>query len=68
MTHEQIKEARQELGLTLQQFAQVLDTDARTIRRMETSPDNSTHRAPAVRMVRLITAYRDGYRPADWPE
>lgn len=67
MTPKEIKEARNALGLTQSQFATVLDTDAVTIRRMEMDPSKKTARRPAVRMVRLIQAYLDGYRPGDWP-
>jgi len=67
MTPTEIKEARQTLGLSVKGLAQMLDTDGSTIRKMETSPDKSTHRKPAPRMMRLITAYLDGYRPTDWP-
>lgn len=35
---------------------------------MEMPPDASTFRKPAPRMVRLIRAYLDGYRPRDWPK
>ena len=68
MDHADIKLARQALGLSLSQFAAVLDTDPTTTRRLEMAPHNSTARQPAPRMVRLVTAYLDGYRPADWPE
>ena len=67
MTPTQIKEARRTLGLTQAQMGAMLDTDATTIRRMEMSPDTRSHRAPAPRMVRLIQAYLDEYRPPDWP-
>ena len=68
MNHTEIKAARQALGLSLSQFAAVLDTDPTTTRRLEMDPRHSTARAPAPRMVRLVRAYLDGYRPADWPE
>ena len=68
MTPKEIKEARRRLGLTTSQMAAMLDiSDAQTIRRMEQSETASTFRTPAPRMVRLIRAYLDGYRPADWP-
>lgn len=67
MTSAQIKSARHTLGLSTAQMAGLLDTDPQTIRRMEQSETASTFRRPAPRMVRLITAYLDGYRPADWP-
>lgn len=67
MTPEQIKEARQSLGLTQAQLAALLDTDPQTVRRMEQRQDASTFRKPAPRMVRLIQAYLRGDRPDDWP-
>lgn len=68
MTPDQIKTARAALGLTQSQLAALLDTDAQSVRRMELKPTASTFRRPAPRMVRLISAYLDGYRPPDWPE
>lgn len=67
MTPDQIKQARHKLGLSASQLAALLDTDPQTIRRMEQSETASTFRKPAPRMARLIRAYLDGYRPADWP-
>jgi DNA-binding transcriptional regulator YiaG len=67
MTTTAIKEARQSLGLSVADLARMLDTDPQTVRRMEQREDASTFRKPAPRMVRLITAYLDGYRPTDWP-
>lgn len=67
MTADEIKEARQKLGLSAPQLATLLDTDPQTIRRMEQSETAKTFRSPAPRMVRLIRAYLDGYRPTDWP-
>ncbi len=68
MNHVEIKESRQSLGLTLRELADMLDTDAQSVRRMEMDPTHAvTARTPAPRMVRLIRAYLDGYRPEDWP-
>ena len=67
MTPEEIKDARKRLGLTGNQLAALLDTDGQTVRRMEMSPEASTFRSPAPRIVRLIKAYLAGYRPDDWP-
>lgn len=67
MTPDEIKAARHQLGLSLAQLADLLDTDPQTIRRLELDPEDSTARKPAPRMVRLIRAYLEGYRPADWP-
>ena len=67
MTPAELKQARQSLGLTTAQLGAMLDTDAQTIRRMEQRADAKTFRSPAPRMLRLLRAYLDGYRPADWP-
>lgn len=67
MTPFEIRNARLRLGLTQAELARLLDTDGQTVRRMEMDSSASTARAPAVRMVRLIRAYLDGYRPDDWP-
>jgi len=67
MTPTAIKQARQSLGLSVADLARLLDTDPQTVRRMEQRDDASTFRKPAPRMVRLISAYVAGYRPADWP-
>jgi len=68
MTPSQIKEARLSLGLTQAKLSRLLDTDPTTIRKMEMSDDKSSFRKPAPRMVRLIEAYLNGYRPDDWPD
>ena len=62
-----LRGARKELCLSADQMARVLETDHQTIRRMEQTPQASTFRKPAARMVRLIMAYLAGYRPEDWP-
>jgi len=62
-----LKMARLQLGLSLDEMGQVLDTDRRAVSRYEASPDTKTHREPAVRIVRLVEAYLSGYRPPDWP-
>ena len=67
MTPQEIREARQTLGLTQAQLGAMLDTTARVMRCVESSPDASTHRKLSPRMERLIRAYLSGYRPEDWP-
>jgi DNA-binding XRE family transcriptional regulator len=67
MTPDEIRGARVLLGLSQSQLAELLETDAQTVRRMEMDQNRSTHRLPAPRMCRLIMAYVDGYRPNDWP-
>lgn len=66
MTPEEIKSARQALGLSVAEFARLLETDAQTVRRMEFPENASTARKPAVRMEQLIDAYLKGYRPSHW--
>jgi len=68
MTPEEIQDARHELGLSVKEMADMLDTDKQTVRRLEMDPRAETARQPAPRMVRLIKAYIAGYRPDDWPE
>lgn len=67
MTHEEIRAARKSLGLSVADMARMLDTDPMSIRRIEMSPGVATSRNPPPRMIRLLTAYTEGYRPADWP-
>ena len=67
MTPAELKEARHTLGLSVKQMATMIETDPQVVRRMEGREDAKTHRTPAPRMVRLIRAYLDGYRPGDWP-
>ena len=62
------RKARKQLGLSVAQLAHLLDTDELSIRRIQMTPDKSTSRNPAPRMERLVQAYLDGYRPADWGE
>lgn len=67
MTPKQLRAARRKLGLSVSQMATMLETDAQTVRRMETDPEHSKFREPARRMERLLWAYLDGWRPKDWP-
>lgn len=67
MIHDEIRRARVQLGLTQAQMAQMLDTDAQSVRRWEMAPDATTHRKVPVRAMRLVRAYLSGYRPEDWP-
>jgi DNA-binding transcriptional regulator YiaG len=67
MTPDEIRKARETLGLTQAQLGAMLETDGQSIRRCEMPAGASTARQPAPRMVRLIRAYLAGYRPDDWP-
>lgn len=68
MDHIELKEARRALGLTQKQLAEMLDSDAQSIRRMEMAPDKKSSRTLPPRAERLIRAYLDGWRPTDWPQ
>lgn len=67
MTPIELKEARQKLGLTLSQCANLLGYNGnhanQQVRRME-----SGERPILEAQTRLMKAYLEGYRPADWPE
>lgn len=67
MNHEQVKRARQALGLSVAGMAAMLDTDPQSVRRWEMPPDRSTSRDLPPRAARLIRAYLNGFRPIDWP-
>jgi hypothetical protein len=69
MTHEELKQARESLGLSSKEAAWLLDIkDPKSVLRMEKPPGTSLHRPPSARVVRLYLAYLAGYRPDDWPE
>lgn len=65
MTNEEFRTIRKGLGITQAQLASVLGYDlALTISTYErtTNPRRIPHH-----VALLMVAYRDGYRPADWP-
>ena len=63
MTPTEFREARQSLGLDQSQAAELLGYGAKT----RISEIERGARAPGASVVRLLRAYLDGYRPADWP-
>jgi DNA-binding transcriptional regulator YiaG len=67
MTPAQFKQARRKLGLSVSQMATMLGVRHEQVRRLEMPTDRTSARpiGPATR--RLMQAYLDGYRPADWP-
>ena len=64
MTPEQIKQARHTLGLTGEQSARLLGYGGKA----RISEIEAGARNPSAAVLRLLQAYLDGYRPADWPE
>jgi ribosome-binding protein aMBF1 (putative translation factor) len=70
MAPDEIRKAREQLGLTQAQLGSMLeldDPDGREVRRMESDAGTSRHRQLPKRAARLIEAYLRGYRPKDWP-
>lgn len=65
MTPAEIKEARQSLGLTGGQLAPLLGYSARRAEQAMSEIESGKTMNDAAR--RLLQAYLDGYRPADWP-
>lgn len=67
MTPDELQQIRHGLGLTLTQMAQMLGYQGEHIRQMMF--DLETERRPIREAQRrLAEAYRDGYRPSDWPK
>lgn len=63
MTPDEIRAARQQLGLTQAHLARVLGYgDHMRVHEIETGK-----RTPSDAVVRLLRAYLAGYRPDDWP-
>lgn len=67
MTHDEIQKARVDLGLSVADMGRMLGHSDVHQRRLESAPDVKMHRTANGATVRLIQAYLDGYRPADWP-
>lgn len=64
MTPAEVRAARDTLGLTQKQLAAVMGLRGpATVAEWENGKRNIGSTA-----ARLLTAYLDGYRPADWPE
>jgi DNA-binding XRE family transcriptional regulator len=54
---DELREARHKLGLSVKDWADMLDTDEQTIRRIEMRANAETARNPAPRMMRLAILY-----------
>ena len=62
MTPAEFKQARQSLGLTQPQAADMVGRKLRNVQQWEAG-DRAVDQAAAL----LVAAYIAGYRPADWP-
>ncbi len=68
MSPEDLRRAREALGLTPAEAAEVLETDVSTIYKIERSATRSQYRKPPARVAQLYTAYLSGFRPGNWPK
>lgn len=66
MEPNEMREARETLGLTLEQMATMLGYQGRQVRQMQYDLESGRRdiRDP---QRRLVEAYLQGYRPPDWP-
>jgi transcriptional regulator with XRE-family HTH domain len=60
MNHEQIKIAREEMGMTPDQLAEIMDVKRAEIYRIESA---KTAKQPGRRFVTLLRALMSGWRP-----
>lgn len=67
MTHKQFRQVRADLGLSINQMADMLGLTPHHVRRFQMPPGTASHRAVNATVERLIMAYCCGYRPSDWP-
>lgn len=67
MTPDEFKEARERLGLSLSEMADMLGLSVEQVRRMEFSETANQRRPVMEQTRRLLEAYLSGYRPTDWP-
>jgi transcriptional regulator with XRE-family HTH domain len=63
MTPQEFKQARSDLGLTGEQAAAMLGYGSK----VRISEIENGARTPSAAVTRLLQAYLDGHRPADWP-
>jgi transcriptional regulator with XRE-family HTH domain len=68
MTPAELRAARKALGLNVVQMAYALGVTPVQVRRMETAGDKLSARPIMPTTERLVRAWLDGYRPADWGE
>lgn len=66
MTPEAIREARHTLGLSAPDLAAMLGISGTRARQTVSEWEHGKRRMDDGR-ARLLTAYLEGYRPADWP-
>ncbi len=67
MTHAELRAARERLGLTPEELADMLYLERQAVYRMEMEPGRKSRRKVAGPVARLVELYLAGVRPADWP-
>ena len=68
MTPTEFKEARHELGLSIQEFADIANSNPDTVRKWEMDEERSTARPPNPVAVRVMEWLKAGWRPPQWPQ
>lgn len=68
MTPEELRRARERLGLTKIEASLLLETDCTTIEKMERPAGLPSHRPAPARVAVLYQAFISGFRPPNWPE
>lgn len=67
-TYRTFRAKREALNLTVDECAAMLGMSQQHVRRLQIKPGKSAHRPVSDTVARLMQAYLDGYRPADWPK
>ena len=67
MNHDELRFARESMGLTPAEAAELLEVDVSSVYKWERDPSMSTHRPAPARVAKLLAAYKAGYRPPEWP-
>ena len=58
---------RDYLNLSQQQLAKLMNVDAETVARWETTANNEQHEMMPPSACKLLSYFFAGYRPIDWP-
>lgn len=67
MTPAEFKQARQSLGLSAQQLADILDVNVATVQKWEAPTTAKTSRKPDAIAVRAVQWMIGGFRPPQFP-
>ena len=67
LSHKKLRKARKTLGLSVSEFAKLLEVDDSSVYKWERNPALVSSRPAPTRVSRLVSAYLSGWRPTDWP-